>query len=756
MSAAPATPAATTAAAIAAAALAAASTGPLAISRINNSSLTTFSLPSGIALPKLNGANWTHWSQTFEVLLTIQEAEDIINLDTNPDPAIITAEVWESLMRRGNAYLCLYMDQDIHSLVASNIQFLMFKSKWDALKVLYSGQEGSTSVFNMWIALVQTKFDNASPLAPQLAKLNELRVALANSNMGVTEAQYSLILLNALPSSYETVATILLASGPATSLKPSNISARVINEEGWQSGPSASLNVVARAPIKSSDKGKGKKRDHSALTCHYCGKKGHIQPNCRKKKKDDAEKAKKDGASGSGKKAANSHVLVPTTTSIREVDEDNSVSVALYATEHMRWMMDSGATHHITPHRLDFETYTPCNGTVRLGDKSTIDQVGVGSVVFKMSLGTPITLSNVLHLPEVKTRFMSTRALAQKGADVMFTKDSFKIVVNQQRVADGYLENNLYWLDAARIGLNAHVKSATSLHTWHQCMGHISHAALKSYGPSALTGMDLDSSTTAPTVCCGCEEGKSSRKPFSVSPSKRTTAILEIVHSDLAGPMQTISIQGSFYAATFIDDHSKHAVVYFIQLKDQFTVALNTFLSWAEMQTTLKVKVLHSDRGGEYMANQVQDILKQRGIEHHLMMPGSPQSNGKAERFNRTITVPDVSHLHIFGCKGYRHVPADKHRKLDAKAIEVTLVGFEPGSKGYQLWDKQTHSIKLSIDVTFDESSFPSQKDVETRPAPTQTLPVVTVPNLAVQPLLPITRAPSPTPTSQKRRWDAQ
>jgi hypothetical protein len=214
MSTAPATTAASTAAAAAAAAaaaLAAASTGPLAISRINNSSLTTFSLPSGIALPKLNGANWTHWSQMFEALLTIQEAEDLINLDTNPNPANISVEVWSSLQRRGKAYLCLYTDQDVHSLVASDVQFLTFKSKWDALKALYSGQEGSTSVFNMWIALVQTKFDDASPLAPQLAKLNELRVALANANMGVTETQYSLI-LNALPSSYETVATSVSAA----------------------------------------------------------------------------------------------------------------------------------------------------------------------------------------------------------------------------------------------------------------------------------------------------------------------------------------------------------------------------------------------------------------------------------------------------------------------------------------------------------------------------------------------------------------
>lgn len=63
------------------------------------------------------------------------------------------------------------------------------------------------------------------------------------------------------------------------------------------------------------------------------------------------------------------------------------------------------------------------------------------------------------------------------------------------------------------------------------------------------------------------------------------------------------------------------------------------------------------------------------------------------------------------------HVPADKQCKLDAKAIEVTLVGYKPGSKGYQLWDKHNPSIKLSRDVTFDESCFPFQQGTET-PSP--------------------------------------
>ena len=151
------------------------------------------------------------------------------------------------------------------------------------------------------------------------------------------------------------------------------------------------------------------------------------------------------------------------------------------------------------------------------------------------------------------------------------TRPSFKIAVNQCFVAVGYLEDNLYWLDATSIGLYAHTKSATTdLHTWHQHMGHISYGALKSYGPSAIIGMDLDSSTMAPSVCHRCKVGKSTCQPFSASSSKRTSQILEVVHSDLAGPMQTKSIQGSYYTATFIDDHSNHAVVYFLKSKDQF------------------------------------------------------------------------------------------------------------------------------------------------------------------------------------------
>ena len=518
--------------------------GTSASTRVSNAHSSTFAVPNGIALTQFDGLDWANWSNMLEAVLCLHEANDIIRHAA--PPAGVDVGEWNTVHRCGLAYLCLFIKPDIYSLITSEVDYPTFFSKWELLHNTYGGAMGSTTIFNLWISITQARLNDSAPMAPPLAKLNETRVALFNTSMGITDTQYCLILLNTLPASYEVLASTILAAGAPTALKHTEITACILSEEARWSGPSgSSLNTAAKAPIKG--KGKGKKWDHSGLTCHYCNKVGHIKPDCRKRKKDEAEEKKKEG-SASGSKAANSHVKVdsPSTewgASIVEVN-DNEVGIALYAAERVRWMMDSGAMHNITPHLSDFKNYTPCQGTVRLEDKSTISQVGVGSVIFKTSPGAPpITLSSVLHIPGVRTRFMSTHALANKGVEVAFSKGIFKIPVNQSCVGVGYLEDNLYWLDISNIGLNLHIKSAaTSLDTWHQHMGHMPYAAIKQHGPSALQGMDIDAPTLVPSVCHGCVVGKSTCQPFLPSRTKRTTDILQVVHSDLAGPLQNKSI----------------------------------------------------------------------------------------------------------------------------------------------------------------------------------------------------------------------
>ena len=466
---------------------------------------TQFGMPSGITLPQFDGSGWSIWSGTIEAILTLHEAEEVFT--TTSAPSGVDLNDWQSVQKRTKAYLRLYVKPDVYSLIASDSDYPTFKDKWDRLKDTYGGASGSTAVFNHWIQLTQSRLDDAQPMAPQLAKINEARVALANVSMGVTDGQYSLILLKALPSSYEVLASTILASGGPSSLKHDEIIARIINEEGRRTGNSdSSLNAAKAAPIKSS----GKKKDHSELTCHYCNKKGHIKPDCRKKKRDDKKKAEEAGSSNGGTKAANAHIAVPSTATITEV-ADNEISFALYAAERSRWMLDSGASHHITPHRSDFIDYTPTKGSICLGDKSQADQVGVGTAVFRGPDNTKISLSNVLHAPDLHTRFLSVGAICDKKATISFDHSGFEILMGQKRVAKGYREGKLYWLDGSAASLNAHSGSASvSLQTWHQRLGHMSYEAIKKHCPSALKGINLDhSDKSVPSICAGCEIGKS-------------------------------------------------------------------------------------------------------------------------------------------------------------------------------------------------------------------------------------------------------
>ena len=120
---------------------------------------------------------------TFKAILTLYEAEDHLCYQTPPydlDPA-----EWANVQQWLKAYLCLYMSSGVYCQISDKSAFLTVKDRWDQLKCLYSGDTGSTTVFNNWITLTQACLDENQPLGPQLTKLNEACVTLANAKMGL-------------------------------------------------------------------------------------------------------------------------------------------------------------------------------------------------------------------------------------------------------------------------------------------------------------------------------------------------------------------------------------------------------------------------------------------------------------------------------------------------------------------------------------------------------------------------------------------
>ena len=85
-------------------------------------------------------------------------------------------------------------------------------------------------------------------------------------------------------------------------------------------------------------------------------------------------------------------------------------------------------------------------------------------------------------------------------------------------------------------------------------------------------------------VCKGCAKGKNIKKTFPSSESKGK-GILEIIHSDVCGPMSSISLSGYAYYVYFIDEFSKKTWIYFMKNKDEVFIKFKEFKALIENQT---------------------------------------------------------------------------------------------------------------------------------------------------------------------------
>ena len=76
---------------------------------------------------------------------------------------------------------------------------------------------------------------------------------------------------------------------------------------------------------------------------------------------------------------------------------------------------------------------------------------------------------------------------------------------------------------------------------------------------------------------------------------------------------------------------------------------------------------------------------------------------------------PEVSHLNIFGCPMYIHIPKEKRSKLDPSGKKGLFVGYSEQSKAYRIYILGYYQIEISIDVTFykDRAFRKSKKDKE-------------------------------------------
>lgn len=302
---------------------------------------------------------------------------------------------------------------------------------------------------------------------------------------------------------------------------------------------------------------------------------------------------------------------------------------------------------------------------------------------------------------------------------------------------------------------------AGSIDIWHKRLGHINAGAIGRL--SDHLGNNL---SNKPAFCKPCVMGKMLIKPFTSSFPTASRPLYRI-HTDIMGPFPVWSMSGYRYIITFIDDHTRFNKVYLMRNKSDALNCFKSFHTCSEKFLSskgLKLSVLQSDRGGEDSSAEFMKYMDLFGIIPERTPAETPQQNGVAERFNRTLieqirtimiagnmpkflwaeitfacsllinispptkldnSTPwkkwmdysdtegsysnfNYKFLHTLGCEVLVKTQcASRTDKLSPKAVECVLVGYENGAKAYRLFHIATNKIIILQNVIFNEQSLP-------------------------------------------------
>ncbi|GKB76256.1 putative RNA-directed DNA polymerase [Tanacetum coccineum] len=593
--------------------------------------------------------------------------------------------------------VCGYIRQWVDDNVLNHIcEETHARTLWNKLEQLYARKTGNNKLF-LIKQMMRLKYTDGSPITDHLNVFQGIINQLAGMGIKFEDEIQGLWLLGTLPDTWETFRTSLSNSAPDGVITMELAKGSILNEETRRKsqGSSSQSDVLVT---------ERRERSQSRVSNRVKKK------NKKKKYNNQKNKHKKDDD-------GDDNTEVNTTTDEFFVCYD--YDMVNLANDDSSWILDSGATCHVVTRKDYYSSYTPGDfDVVRMGNTGLSRIASIGDICLKFDTGMKLVLHNVKHVPDMRLNIISTCLLDEDGYHNSSDNDDM-----------------------------------TEL--WHKRLGHMSEKGMSILSKkNVLSGVhDINLKK-----CSHCLAGKQTRLAFKSRSPFRMENILDLVHSDVCGPMKTKTLGGCSYFVTFIDDHSRKVWVYTLKTKDQVLDVFKQFHALVERQTGKKLKCIRSDNGGEYIG-PFDAYCREHGIQHQKTPPKTPQLNGLAERMNRTLVervrcllshaglpasfwgealntavhvinltpcvplrfdVPDrvwsgkdvsYHHLRVFGCKASVHIPKDERSKLDVKNKPCVFLGYGQDELGYRLYDPVQKKLVRSRDVEFDEDQ--TLKDFE-------------------------------------------
>ncbi|GJV82426.1 retrovirus-related pol polyprotein from transposon TNT 1-94 [Tanacetum coccineum] len=360
-------------------------------------------------------------------------------------------------------------------------------------------------------------------------------------------------------------------------------------------------------------------------TCYNCDQPGHRAANCKMPKRVNPRQANMVDE--------NVDMIAMVSDVCAMISEVN-----LVGTNNSGWWIDTGATRHVCADKSMFHSFRAVDNGQKLymGNSATADIKGEGDVILKMTSEKELKLTNVLYVPEIRKNLVSGWLLNKFGFRLVFESDKFVLSKNQMYVGKGYAVNAMFKLNVMVVKndinkMNSFAYLIESSNVWHGRLGHVNFNSMRRLIKfNSIPNFHIDSKYKCET----CVEAKLTRTSF--KSVKRTTEPLDMIHTDICDLKSLPTKGGNKYFITFIDDCTKYCYVYLLKSKDEAIDKFVLYKTEVENQLGKKIKVVRSDRGGEYVA-PFAELCAKHGIRHEFTAPYSPQQNGIAERKNRTL-----------------------------------------------------------------------------------------------------------------------
>ncbi|KAM1500447.1 hypothetical protein ACFX10_023002 [Malus domestica] len=689
-------------------------------------------------IERLNNVNYRIWKRRITYLLTHDKTLYTIKDERPLGPSRVYNK-WVEDNELAKATILNYMEDKLIPLYE---EYDSAKEIMDVLEKKY-GPKSQTYIQLLLEKYNGTKMEETDSMVDHITKMEVMAKDLANAGHPVSDQMQVSVLLGSLPNSWENVVTSMTYGQVELTMNtlPAMLAIEEVrkNYRKKETGQGRANLLIAEdsqknkqhmhKPHSSNKRPNFKKfghRKHNKFkgkesTCYNCGETGHYRYKCPKRRKNN--------------KTPKELIL--------------TVSEALIAEDQGQWWIDSGATRHVSKDKscfINFKEKALGEHRLYMGNNTYVDVLGEGDCKIKNSKST-IVLKNVLFAPNIRRNLVSVSVPEKKGFETRFMNGAVTIGKKGYIYIRGIRVDDMYsvCINKSISSEYAFVSTVQNLsYLWHLRLYHINKNKIMRMSKNGMlpqiSAHDFD-------TCESCIKGKMTRKSF--SQHWISTNLLEIVHTDLCGPMRTKTHRGMKYFVTFIDDYSRYGYVYFLQHKNEALEKFKEFKAEVENQLGRSIKTLNSDRGGEFEA--FDDFCKENGIRHNYTMPYTPQQNGIAERRNRTLmdmmrsmmsyadlplhfwgealaTVayilnkvhtkakpltpyelwhghkPNLSNLKVWGCKAHVLIPKPLRNKLQAKTLECKFIGYPDNSIGYRFYHPEKGLIE-SRDATFIETT---------------------------------------------------